>query len=413
MAAPTDDIEHVQRSISKLKKKARSELKRPEDWQRYGYSTRPELWDGRDVVDSEHVDRVDYQTVDEAEFIERYESLNKPCILVNAMNTWPAMKKWTMKKLRKKFGRQRFKCGEDDDGYPVKMRLEYYDIYQQTNTDDSPMYVFDGTFGEKDGKKEFLSDYELPKYFRDDLFQYVGEERRPPYRWVVIGPQRSGTGIHIDPLGTAAWNALVSGHKRWCLFHPSTPKEALKVPRNLGDSEAASWFAHMIPTVRSPDWPHPKPIEFIQRPGEIVYVPGGWHHVVINVNDTVAVTQNFCSITNFPVVWRRTVRGRPKMSKKWLAALREVKPELAQLASSMDLEADDGLPLSSSSDSSSSSSSSEDEVKAMPETKKKKLTKTKSKSKSKKAKLCQCEECLKKCSICASYIKKGLNPPIH
>ena len=68
-------------------------------------------------------------------------------------------------------------------------------------------------------------------------------------------------------------------------------------------------------------------IECIQYPGETIYVPGGWWHAVLNLDDTMAVTQNFCNDNNFDRVWRCMRVGRKKLSEKFMNVLKEKNPE--------------------------------------------------------------------------------------
>ena len=175
--------------------------------------------------------------------------------------------------------------------------MKYYIDYLLSTQDDSPLYIFDSSFGDvrsiykamyklsllvclqRAKAKRLLDDYEIPPMFADDLFRYANEKRRPPYRWFVMGPARSGTAIHIDPLGTSAWNALIAGHKKWCLIHPSAPKALVKPRKDESDyhpDEAFTWFNTVYKRVLSPSWQREYPtIHAVQRQGDCMFVPSG------------------------------------------------------------------------------------------------------------------------------------------
>ncbi|KAJ0981728.1 hypothetical protein J5N97_009983 [Dioscorea zingiberensis] len=217
------------------------------------------------------------------EFVAQFEEPNKPVLLEGCLNTWPAMAKWTTEWLVGACGDERFSVG------PVEMTMER--LFPER-----PLYLFDPRFAEK--VPELGSDYDVPEYFREDLFGVLGKER-PDYRWIIIGPSGSGSSFHVDPNSTSAWNAVIKGSKKWVMFppevvppgvHPSPDGAEVACPVSIME-----WFMNFYSTCRK--WKK-RPVECICKAGEVVFVPNGWWHLVINLEDSIAITQNFVSRRN-------------------------------------------------------------------------------------------------------------------
>lgn len=162
---------------------------------------------------------------------------------------------------------------------------------------------------------------------------------RPPYRWILIGPERSGTGMHVDPLRTDAWVTVLQGRKRWLLFPPDTPHDSVGMVEGVPQIPSSIWFREYYHRVTSTSWPAEHvPTEVLQLPGETVYVPSGWPHVVLNLELTVAVTHNYArehhgTEDSFREMWEEIAREEPEFAARWHAGLvRNGREDLARAA---------------------------------------------------------------------------------
>ncbi|XP_078440783.1 putative glycosyltransferase [Wolffia australiana] len=227
---------------------------------------------------------------------------SKPVLLTDLAKTWPARKTWTIDQLVQNYSDISFRISQRSSR-KITMKLKDYVSYMSWQHDEDPLYIFDEKFGES--APSLLKDYTVPSFFREDYFDVLDEEKRPPFRWLIIGPARSGASWHVDPALTSAWNTLLVGRKRWALYPPGKVPAGVIVHVNEDDGDvdvetpsSLQWWLDIYPFLDEKD----KPIECTQLPGETIFVPSGWWHCVLNLETTIAVTQNFVNASNFEFV---------------------------------------------------------------------------------------------------------------
>ena len=303
----------------------------------------------------------------------------QPTVLIGCCDGWEASK-WSVETLAARLGPEETLLL---DGGPAFARMsmgqafvqmEEYRRYCADNADGdkTPLYVFDAEILNKNFANGVAlnAEWSVPRCFSHDAQkEMIGSGFRPlPPAWLLCGCKNSGTPMHCHP-STVAWNALFSGVKLWVLMPPDVEEAALLLGPSCHDGTSEEDAEVFSPTVRTVDggWskgeddpaaqellPGEKEEEdfdlsalewflrvarnsapnggqcpvlpptariIVQKPGEVVFAPAGWWHVVLNCETCVALSCSLALRRDIDALLPLILREDLEFGLHWLSTL--------------------------------------------------------------------------------------------
>ena len=223
------------------------------------------------------------------------------------------------------------------------------------------------------GGRDYIRDYcALKPRSIDD----VKETKNWAHQWILIAGAGTSSAWHVDQLNTTAWNTVLKGTKRWAIARPqdyppqisSEDKQDIPQGMRMHNGKPSSTHrynyrsfdeasSHMIES--NNHWLEEMPwsladspsarnqgvyfdaldnssvhdiddvYEFLLKKDETIIIPPGWWHAVVNIEDTVSVTENLMTNASFYMTLQE-MQARPAGSlPHWCAEkLKEKFPEL-------------------------------------------------------------------------------------
>jgi len=242
----------------------------------------------------------------------RYWERNEPVLVQNVTDGWAAMEHWTKDEILRRYpdvrvgmgsSRDLGQTGPDDAGNKLTKTTIQDFVINHMHDPNSEKYVFDRKLNMPDGLLDDCQPYPMPTR----MFAEYGEAlkgfaatsgARGNTMWkdhlaLTIGRDLQGLTFHRH---NAAWNLVVFGSKRWILYdadriegHKTRLKRMTRDVNNPIQLTSANWIRklyHMDERMYEiRNYGH----DCVQRAGEMLYVPRGWAHMVVNIGDTVAV----------------------------------------------------------------------------------------------------------------------------
>lgn len=238
----------------------------------------------------------------------RYWEGEEPVIVQNVTGGWLALDHWTKEEFLRRYpdvvvgmgsSRDLGQTGPDDAGDKLQKTSIQDFIVNHMHNPSGEKYVFDRKLNLPDGLLGDCQPFPMPnRMFADygDALIGMGTPERTMWKdhlALTIGRDLQGLTFHRH---NAAWNVVVFGSKRWILY------DAKRITNNITRLKRMTRDVDNPIQLTSPNWirelyhKNERMHEIrnhghdcVQRAGEMLYVPRGWAHMVVNIGDTVAV----------------------------------------------------------------------------------------------------------------------------
>lgn len=228
----------------------------------------------------------------EREFSREYKAANRPVVLLDAVDSWPA-KRWTFEFFRSRYGDTLVVPNRYDGRWYAaealkEMRLaDFIDGLETKDWNTFPYYLWDNRDIFR-RHPELLRGCSVPGYFYDWCAK-LPQLQRPGPR-LFIGPRGAVTPFHIDFWGTHGWLTNIVGRKRWIVVPPHQ-KHLLHGVR-FGNKVRYEVNPEAPDFDRFPRFREVTAFECTLGPGETMFIPGGWFHYVKSVESCISLTGN-------------------------------------------------------------------------------------------------------------------------
>ncbi|MCZ7412939.1 cupin-like domain-containing protein [Streptomyces sp. WMMC897] len=237
-----------------------------------------------------------------ADFLRNHLEPGQPVVVRGSLNGWRVPPPWRLQDLKERFRDAEVSLfdtlftleevatfgdyidehtGQGDAGIPPYLRWFTQQSHDQ-------MIVADDAFA------ELADDWSMPSWLPEGDYLLppaagpVNASRdRFPARGMFVCGQGGRTRLHVDPWASDACLCQVTGRKRFIMYGPETGEF-------LTDSEGGTVDLDHPDESRFPRWKQAVPtLDEVLSPGDAIFIPQGWYHTAIALDDSVSLTWNF------------------------------------------------------------------------------------------------------------------------